>query len=364
MHIHLPGIDSLFDPFTFSSLTLPNRFVMAPMTRERSPDGVPTRENIEYYRARAAGGIGLIVTEGAYIDRADAGPSTAVPRLAGGEHARQWAKVIDAVHSQGASIIPQLWHTGIARGASHLSAPSVSPSGRNLDGVEVASPLSTIEIDCLVEDFARAASLARDIGFDGVEIHGAHGYLLDQFFWDRTNHRTDAYGGTMQRRTNFPAKVVRAVRNAVGPEFPILYRFSQWKIGNYDALIATNPSELETLLSPLADAGVDIFDCSTRRHWEAAFAGDQEALSLPGWTRRITGRPVIGVGSIGVTSEFHSAGDRLSETVEDRLAKLGGQFDAGEFDLVALGRAVLADPAWVNKVRAGAESSIIRYRRS
>ena len=109
--------------------------------------------------------------------------------------------------------------------------------------------------------------LARRLGFDGIEIHGAHGYLLDQFFWAATNHRTDDYGVTLRRRAAFPARVVAAVREAVGPDFPIIYRFSQWKGVDYTARIAANPGELEELPTPLVDAGVDLFHTSLRRHW-------------------------------------------------------------------------------------------------
>lgn len=359
-------IEQLFQPYAVSSLQTPNRFVMAPMTRRASPDGVPTVADGDYYEQRAAGGTGLLITEGTYVDRLDAGSSPDVPRMAHGTSAEGWRSVVDRVHAHGSRIIPQLWHTGVARGTApewNPQVPSLSPSGIDLSGERAGTPMSPSDLEEVIEAFADAAALAREIGFDGVEIHGAHGYLLDQFIWDTTNQRTDRYGGASQRqRVAYPCEVVRAVRSVVGNDFPISFRFSQWKIGNYGASIAQTPRELEQFLKPLVDAGVDVFHCSSRRHWQAGFPGHGE-LSLSGWTRKITGRPVITVGSVGVDTEFHSDGTVLQIPVDQRLELLAEQFERGEFDLVAIGRAVLADPAWVNKVRHGQLNDVIPYKR-
>jgi 2,4-dienoyl-CoA reductase-like NADH-dependent reductase (Old Yellow Enzyme family) len=183
-----------------------------------------------------------------------------------------------------------------------------------------------------------------------VELHGAHGYLLDEFLWATTNRRTDGYGGSRLARTRFPAEVVAAVRAAVGTDFPIIFRFSQWKQTDYAATIADDPDELRELLAPLVDAGVDVFHPSTRRHYKPAFPDADPALSLPGWTKRVTGVPVIAVGSVGLETEFTPgrAGARIPPAPVDRLLD---QFEAGEFDVAAIGRALLADPTWVNRLR-------------
>ncbi|MQY20305.1 NADH:flavin oxidoreductase [Nocardia macrotermitis] len=356
-------LDALFTEFDAGSLRLRNRFAMAPMTRVKSPGGVPNSENIEYYREHAAGGVGLIITEGTYVRGPAAGPFSAVPRFYGTDSAAGWKAVAEAVHAEGAAIVPQLWHTGVDRGNTPEFEPdtlSVSPSGVDHEGAPVGRALTVDDLDTLIASYVESALLAQELGFDGVEIHGAHGYLLDQFFWATTNQRTDDYGVTPRRRAAFPARVVAAVRAAVGPDFPIIYRFSQWKGVDYTARIADNPGELEELLAPLVDAGVDIFHTSLRRHWLPEFTDHAADLSLAGWTRKITGRPVITVGSVGVDSVFR--GDTIDETQADRFRFLTDQFERGEFDVVALGRALLADPEWVNKIRARQLADIVPFR--
>ncbi|MBO0854748.1 MAG: NADH:flavin oxidoreductase [Nocardia sp.] len=356
-------LDELFTEFRAGSLRLRNRFAMAPMTRGKSPGGIPNAENIDYYRSHAAGGVGLIITEGTYVRGPAAGPSDSVPRFYGYESAAGWRAVAEAVHAEGVAIVPQLWHTGVERGDEPRFEPdtaSVSPSGVDFTGRPVGRALTEDDLDTLVESYVESALLARDLGFDGVELHGAHGYLLDQFFWTATNHRTDEYGGKPHDRAQFPARVVAAVRTAVGPNFPIIYRFSQWKGSDYQARIAESPGELEQLLNPLVEAGVDIFHTSLRRHWLPEFTDHGHDLSLAGWTKKITGLPVITVGSVGVDSVFR--GDSIDETQAQRFSTLRDQFAGGEFDIVALGRALLADPEWVNKVRAGRLSEITPFR--
>lgn len=137
---------------------------------------------------------------------------------------------------------------------------------------------------------------------DGVELHGAHGYLLDQFLWAGTNRRTDAYGGDPVARTKFAAEIVAAVRETVSPDFPVIFRYSQWKQEAYDARLAQTPEELDAILTPLAAAGVDAFHASTRRYWLPEFEGSD--LNLAGWTKKLTGRPTITVGSVGLDGDF------------------------------------------------------------
>ncbi|MBF6332149.1 NADH:flavin oxidoreductase [Nocardia transvalensis] len=356
-------LDELFTEFDLSSLRLRNRFAMAPMTRMQSPDGIPNEENVEYYRARAAGGVGLIITEGTYVRGPAAGPSANVPRFYGDAGAAGWRAVVDAVHAEGAAIVPQLWHTGVERGDNPEFEPqsqTVSPSGVDYAGRRVGRALGADDLDALVGSFVESAVLAKQLGFDGVELHGAHGYLLDEFFWAATNRRADDYGGSLRRRAAFPARVVAAVREAVGPDFAIIYRYSQWKGVDYNARIADTPAELEELLTPLVTAGVDVFHTSVRRHWLPEFTEHADDLSLAGWTKKITGLPVITVGSVGVDSVFR--GDRIDETQAQRFRVLEEQFERGEFDVVAVGRALLADPQWVDKIREGRLSEITPFR--
>ena len=359
----LGTLGTLFRPFTVGRLTLPNRIVMAPMTRNFSPDGVPGADVAAYYRRRAENDVGLIVTEGTVIDHPASTDSTRVPRFFGEAPLAGWRRVVDAVHGAGGRIMPQIWHVGMRRAPGtgpHPESPSVGPSGINAAGDQISLPLSVEEIGLIVDAYGRAAVDAERLGFDGVEIHGAHGYLIDQFFWSFTNHRTDAYGGSLLARARFAADVVRACRRTVSRDFPVVLRFSQWKGNHYDAKLVTTPGELAQFLAPLVDAGVDVFHCSTRRFWEPEFAGSH--LTLAGWTKQLSGKPTIAVGSVGLTDDFISWFAGASTTtrgIEDLLARLG----AAEFDLVAVGRALIADPAWAIKVRDGRADQIATFTR-
>ncbi|MEC0331942.1 NADH:flavin oxidoreductase [Paenibacillus sp. FSL R5-0527] len=345
---------ALFKPFAGGHLKLDNRIVMAPMTRSFSPDGIPGPNVAGYYRRRAENGVGLIITEGTLINHPAAGADHDVPHFYGEAALEGWARVVREVHEAGGKIAPQIWHTGTARQREKFpdsDADPIGPSGLSLTGEPVSEPLTVSEIKGLVQAYAQAAADAKRIGFDAVEIHGAHGYLIDQFFWDVTNKRTDEYGGDLVGRTRFAVEVIEAVRAAVGPDFPIIFRFSQWKAVDYNAKLAATPEELERFLAPLSAAGVDIFHASTRRFWEPEFAGSD--LNLAGWTRKLTGKPAITVGSVGLNTEFTSLFESGKGGETASIDNLIERLEREEFDLVAVGRALLTDPAWAAKIRDG-----------
>ncbi|MGW3511065.1 NADH:flavin oxidoreductase [Streptomyces sp. NPDC000994] len=341
-------------PVTLNGLTVPNRIVMAPMTRMFSPGGVPGEDVLSYYARRAAAGVGLIVTEGTYVGHDSAGQSDRVPRFHGEEQLAGWAKVAEAVHAAGGTIVPQLWHIGMVRRPGQQpfpDAPAVGPSGLRIGESEVTGRAMTrTDLDDVIGAFAEAAAAAERIGFDGVELHGAHGYLLDQFLWTGTNRRTDAYGGDPVARTKFAAEIVAAVRESVSPGFPVLFRYSQWKQEAYDARLAETPEELEAILSPLAAAGVDVFHASTRRYWLPEFEGSD--LNLAGWTKKLTGKQVISVGSVGLDGDFIKAFQGEGAELGS-LDNLLDRLERDEFDLVAVGRALLQDPEWAAKALGG-----------
>ncbi|WP_329120806.1 NADH:flavin oxidoreductase [Streptomyces sp. NBC_01465] len=350
-------------PVQLNGLTVPNRIVMAPMTRQFSPGGIPGEDVVSYYARRAAAGVGLIVTEGTYVGHDSAGDSGRVPRFHGEEQLAGWKKVVDAVHAAGGTIVPQLWHIGMVRKAGappYAEAPAVGPSGVTSADAEVTGKAMTQQdLDDVVAAFAQAAADAERLGFDGVELHGAHGYLVDQFFWEGTNRRTDAYGGSAVARTKFAAEIVAAVRAAVSPEFPILFRYSQWKQQDYDARLAETPEELEAILAPLAAAGVDAFHASTRRYWVPEFEGSD--LNLAGWTKKLTGKPTISVGSVGLDGgdflrSFAGEG-ATAKGIDDLLDRL----ESDEFEMVAVGRALLQDPEWAAKVLDGRTDELAAY---
>ncbi|MGW7520227.1 NADH:flavin oxidoreductase [Streptomyces sp. NPDC054796] len=340
-------------PFSLGGLTVPNRVAMAPMTREFSPGGVPGPDVADYYARRAAGGVGLIITEGTYVDHPAAGTSGNVPRFHGEDALAGWGRVAESVHAAGGTIMPQLWHVGMAREAGappFPDAPPSGPSGLALDGTPSGHTMTREDLDDVIAAFAGAAAAAERLGFDGIELHGAHGYLIDQFLWEGTNRRTDDYGGDAVARARFAAEIVAACRAAVSNGFPILFRMSQWKMNNYEARLAESPEELEAILAPLAAAGVDAFHCSTRRYWLPEFEGSD--LNLAGWVKKLTGRPTLTVGSVGLDNEFIASFKGGQSTVTG-IDGLLDRMERDEFDLVAVGRALLGDPQWAAKVFEG-----------
>lgn len=341
-------------PYAINGLDLPNRVVMAPMTRDFSPGGVPTEDVAAYYARRAAGGVGLIVTEGTYVGHASTWASANIPRFHGEANLAGWQRVAEAVHAAGGTIVPQLWHVGATRDPGTGPVPDadvLSPSGLGLDGAPKGRAMTQADIDAVIAAFAESAAAAERLGFDGVELHGAHGYLIDEFLWDGTNRRTDAYGGDLSARTRFPAEVVAAVRAAVSPSFPVIFRFSQWKGGAYDARLAETPQELEQLLAPLADAGVDAFHASTRRYWLPEFDGSD--LNLAGWTKKLSGKPVISVGSVGLDKEFMGPEGMAFQPGTTGIEKLLDRMENDEFDMIAVGRSLIADPDWPSRITKG-----------
>ena len=353
--------DSLFTPFSSAKLDLKNRLVMAPMTRSHSPDGIPGEDVAEYYKRRAEGEIGLIITEGTTVDHPVASNDVNIPTFHGEKALAGWGKVVEAVHGAGGKICPQLWHMGAQRETGKGQNPemqSIGPSGLDAKSEQTARIMTQQDIDDVIAAFVKAASDAKALNFDGIELHGAHGYLLDQFFWEELNKRDDKYAGSIKARTRFAVEIVEAVRQEVGNGFPIIMRFSQFKIPAYDAKIANTPGELEEFLSPLVEAGVDIFHASARRFWEAAFQDSD--LTLAGWTRKLSGLPTIAVGSVGLDVDFMSSFGGL-ESKNTSLDSLLTRLDNQEFDLVAVGRALISDPGWGKKIHQGKGDTITTF---
>lgn len=359
-------VPTLFEPIKVAGLELRNRTVMAPMTRRFSPGGIPTPEVASYYVRRAQAGVGAIITEGVAIDHPVAVEVSDIPAFYG-DALPVWAAIARDVQAAGSLFIPQLWHIGghrtLTPEPTHPELPSVSPSGIYQPGVRFGEPATESEIADIISAYARAAQAARQIGADAIEIHGAHGYLIDQFLWAETNKRTDRYGGDFTRRLQFAIDVVKACRAAVGSSYPILFRFSQFKQVNFKARLFETPDELGAFLGPLVDAGVDVFDCSQRRFWEPEFEGS--SLNLAGWTKKLGGRPVMTVGSVGLDGDVVSSMREGREVANaSSLDKLEEMLARGDFDLVGVGRALLADPQWVEKVQFENKGPLIGFTRT
>jgi 2,4-dienoyl-CoA reductase-like NADH-dependent reductase (Old Yellow Enzyme family) len=346
--------EALFRPFQLKGLALQNRIVMAPMTRSHSPEGEPGADVAAYYRRRAEGGVALIITEGTFVDHPVAGFDPKVPRFYGDRALAGWRRVAEQVHAAGGLIFPQLWHVGMVVSPGQELKPGVKPIG--------PASMTQPDIDLVIEAFAKGAQAARELGFDGVELHGAHGYLIDQFFWGQTNQRTDNYGGDLVSRTHFAAEIIREVRRRVGPDFPVVLRYSQWKLQDFEAKLARTPEELDRFLRPLADAGVDAFHCSQRRFWEPEFP--ESDLNLAGWTKKLTGKPSITVGSVTLNEDLMTSFGSASTAGVAGIDNLLERLDRDEFDLVAIGRSLIVNPDWPGIVRKGALNQLRPFNRS
>ncbi len=371
---YLAELEPLFQPLTIRGVTLRNRLAMAPMTRSFCPGNLPDDNVAGYYRRRARGDVGLVITEAVGPDHPSAVGDTGLgetdlPIFNGPPAVAAWRRVVEGVHAEGGLIFPQLWHQGPMRmpgSPPFTDAVAFSPSGLYGDPSKAADyynqkaeilasqnlPVPTdAEIIEVVESFGRAARQAVEAGFDGLALHGAHGYLIDSFLWEETNRRTDRWGGDPVRRTTFAVEVIKACRRELGEDRPLIFRFSQWKQQDFRAKLAETPAELEAILGPLADAGVDLFDASVRFFNTPAFKGSD--LTLAGWAKKLTGKLSGGVGGIGFNKGMYDTLSNSETQGSNNLDLVLARFNAGEFDLVSIGRALLHDPEWVRKARRG-----------
>jgi len=323
------------------------------MTRRMAgEDGVPTGDMVAYYARRAANEVGLILSEGTAVDSEHAYDTLSVPRFETGAQLAGWRRVVEAVQGAGGAFAPQLWHTGPR--AARPIGPAVGTAPARGDGSVPERPIRAMErrdVARVTEIFRRAAGAARGIGVDALEIHGAHGYLLDSFLNPATNTRTDRYGGSVENRMRFPLEILRAVRQEVGPGFPILYRFSQWPTPDPREIKFKTPEDLEIWVRELREAGADILHVSTLDLLAPAFPGHGEG-GLAAWTRKLSGLPVIAAGGVSVRLPMNEAYGESDSGVEDPGPALE-LVERGDVDLLAVGRALIANSDWVPLVRAG-----------
>lgn len=329
----LRDIDMLFCPFEHRKINLHTRLVMAPLPRLFSDEGVPTHEMKRYYSRRATHDVGLIISEPVCVNKTgwvDEG----MAHFYGGEALREWKGILRAVHLSGCKMAPLLTHAGML----HPGDSAMGPSGiEPISLLKIADGMSRGAIRTVVTDFARAAAAARLLGFDAVVIDGAGRGLIEQFLLQQTNHRHDEYGGDVVSRGRFACEVLHAVRKVVGSRFPVIFRLPRQ--------CADSPQELEHLVRMLCEAGVDIFACVSEHVHMPAFAGSP--LNMACWVRMLSSRPVIAEGGVGLRA--------------DSLQRLVHSISAREFDLVAVGRALLADAEWGSKIRHGNEEMIQPY---
>jgi len=361
----------LFEPFQIGRLRLRNRFVLPAMQMGFVEKCGPSQRMIDYLRARAEGGTALMFSESCAPDH----PSSywqPVFCVVNKENEGGWARVVEAVKGAGACFFLQLWHPGAQRvpsaGFRHADYPSLSPSGLIQEGRVNGRAMTAAEMDDLKAAYARAAETAKRIGADGVEVHSAHGYLMDQFLWTETNRREDGYGGAaVADRARFPLEVVAAIRAAVGPGFPISLRFSQFKEADYGARVFATPAELAEFAVLAKAAGIDLLNVSSRRFAKPEWPDLHESRGIAGWTRKVGGLPVITTGSVGLDKDmfldlFDGADPALRLAAD--LAELLRRFVAGEFDLVGVGRMQIANPDFVTKLASGRLDALRLYRKS
>jgi 2,4-dienoyl-CoA reductase-like NADH-dependent reductase (Old Yellow Enzyme family) len=364
------SLDALFAPLSIRGLTLRNRFVMPAMQRGFMDDGAPTAQMVEYLRRCAAGGAGLVICESTSPDHPSGYWQPVIGRLDPGT-LPAWQKVVDAVHGEGAAIFIQLWHPGamrkVAAGHPLAQLPALSPSGLIQAGRGNGRAMTGQDLEELKLSYARAAGDARHLGADGVELHAAHGYLMDQFLWAETNQRTDEYGGdALALRARYPAEVAAAMREAVGTDMVLSFRFSQFKEVDYGAMVARDPEDLRGMVRLLRDAGVDLFNVSSRRFQKPEWPDSpQPAWSIAEWTRSFTDAKVMTTGSVGLNVEMFANlfDDKEPSELSARrdLEELAARVARGTLDLVGVGRMHIANNDFVNKVRSGRLDELVLF---
>lgn len=335
----------LFTPLRVGALNLPNRLAVAPMTRvSATADGRATAQMADYYEAFAAGGFGLVITEGIYTDKAHAQGYLFQPGLADDAQREAWRPVVDRVHARGGRIIAQLMHAGaLSQGNPHRSrtkGPSaVQPAGQQMTFYRGQGPyrmpeaMTIYEIAEAVDGFAQAARRAQAAGFDGVEIHGANGYLLDQFLTAHTNLREDRYGGSVENRLRLTLDVIQAVRQSTTAGFVVGVRSSQGKVNDFTHKWTGGQDEAARIFSMLGTQPVDYLHTTEFEAWRPAFGED--GPSLAALARKHVPVPVLANGSL------HDA------------TRAEGLIARQEADFVSLGRGALTHADWPARLRTG-----------
>lgn len=349
---------SLFESVSLGPISLFNRVGVAPMTRvSATADGVPTETMRRYYTKFARGGYGLIITEGAYPDERHSHGYFNQPGIMNDEQAVGWQMITDAVHQEGTKIICQLMHAGALSQGNRFTRETIGPSAVEPKGEQLElyfgsgkfpTPRAATaeDIRAVIDGFVTSAKLAKSAGFDGVEIHGANGYLLDQFLTEYTNNRDDEYGGSTENRVRLPVAVARAVRDAVGPRFCVGIRISQSKINDYDYKWSGKEQDAEIIFGRLGEAGLNYIHTTEYEAWVPTFAEDgptiatepafgEHGRSLAGLAKRYGKLPVIANGGLHVP-------ERADRIIAD-----------GTADVVTLGRGALANADWPNRVKGG-----------
>lgn len=333
----------IFSPVTIRHMTVKNRIVMMPMgTNFGEQNGEMSFLHINYYEQRAKGGTGLLIVENASVDSPQGSNGTTQLRIDSDNYIPRLYKLCENVHKHGACIAIQINHAGASAMSSRIGMQPVSASDvPSKEGGEIPRPLTKEEILHIVRKYAEAARRAQICGFDAVEIHAGHSYLISQFLSPIYNKRTDEFGGSAENRTRFARMILEAVRKQVGPHFPIFLRISADELMEGGNTLEDTLAYLEYL-----EKEVDVFDVSCGLNGSIQYQIDANYLP-DGWRSYMAravkekfGKPCIAVGNI-----------RHPQIAEEILAK-------GDADFIGMGRGLIAEPEWVNKVEYGNEGDL------
>ena len=333
----------IFSPVTIRHMTVKNRIVMMPMgTNFGEQNGEMSFLHINYYEQRAKGGTGLLIVENASVDSPQGSNGTTQLRIDSDNYIPRLYKLCENVHKHGACIAIQINHAGASAMSSRIGMQPVSASDvPSKEGGEIPRPLTKEEILHIVRKYAEAARRAQICGFDAVEIHAGHSYLISQFLSPIYNKRTDEFGGSAENRTRFARMILEAVRKQVGPHFPIFLRISADELMEGGNTLEDTLAYLEYL-----EKEVDVFDVSCGLNGSIQYQIDANYLP-DGWRSYMAravkekfGKPCIAVGNI-----------RHPQIAEEILAK-------GDADFIGMGRGLIAEPEWVNKVEYGNECDL------
>lgn len=337
--------EPLFTPAVVGRVDLKNRVAVAPMTRiSATTEGLVTERNESYYGVYADGGFGLLLTEGLYLDEQASQGYFFQPGIATAAHAQAWQPVVERVHGAGAKIFAQLMHAGSQSQGNPHTATTLAPSAvrprreqlamyRGSGPYLIPEEMTLEQIHEVRRAFVTAATLARDAGFDGVEIHGANGYLIDEFLTDYLNVRTDQYGGSVANRVRLAAEISRDVAAAVGSEITTGIRISQGKVSDNRHRWAGAQDDAAVIFSALADTGIDYIHTTEYRALAPAF--DSRPETLAELAKQHSGLTVIANGHL--------------DDPRDAAAIIG----SGSADVVALAKPALANRNWPHLVRTG-----------
>jgi len=334
--------DIIFSPFKLNSFTLKNRIGVAPMTRMSSPgDSIPRKDVLDFLVRRAGNGAAIVYTEAIVTDYESAQGYPGQARLITRRQIEAWKPIVEAIRQEGAVSIMQMFHCGrmawpqINPANRVIAASAISPKQKNpLTGEPYPVPdeMSIFDIEHVITGFVETARGAIAAGFDGIEVHGAHGYLINNFLSSYSNRRNDEYGGSVENRYRFAHEIIQAVRQVVPPDRLLTFRISNWGVADMEVSLFEDKPEWQQIIKMLSKEPIDAISVSTYDYSAKAFGTDQTMARI---TRDATDLPLMICGQIY---------DRA--TAEDALK---------DADIILSAKSILLNPNWVDDIRRSKE---------